>query len=524
MNSKEIKIFRRTLGLFICIQPILELMWLNNGTIGEVFGFSIPTLIRMVFMGILTLEWLYFGWNIKKLGGILIYGIILGIYFVIHNNHCIAFNTLKGDGLGYSSIDELFYIVRMMIPIGVIFFTVECHVDRKLFYRCAIIISMEIAILVLITNLLKISYGSYTNEVIKINFFDWFFTKKDMGYLMSASKGWFYSSIISTILVLTLAYLIFMFLKYEKNRYILAIWIQSVALYMFGTKAASISVIICLCLMIGCYIVLHTIKVENSWKWLAFLKIMVTFFAMIFVFIYSPCQRRLGFEENYLEERNEEEEKRKEENGDELGLEQISDEDITSIIEYFDKNKDYLSINLSMLEGQYNYKYDPVFWKKFVEDTVPAQRMQNRYLEERILQRIQDINDNSADKFWGIGFTRASSVYNLERDFLYQYYSMGSIGAFLLLGPYIIVLLWGMIKMIFPIKNCTLERCALTLGLGLTFFVAYYSGNVMESLGITIAIGFAEGYFVNTIIRKETDKNDTKDNSLYMGWWKRKTS
>ena len=85
MNSKEIKIFRRTLGLFICIQPILELMWLNNGTIGEVFGFSIPTLIRMVFMGILTLEWLYFGWNIKKLGGILIYGIILGIYFVIHN-------------------------------------------------------------------------------------------------------------------------------------------------------------------------------------------------------------------------------------------------------------------------------------------------------------------------------------------------------------------------------------------------------------------------------------------------------
>lgn len=505
MKYNKEQVFRGTLGVFICIQPILELMWLNNGTIGEILGFSVPTIVRLLFMGAIACEWLYCRGNIRKVLVVGLYGMLVCVYFVFHNIHCIDFTTLQGDNLGYSTVGELFYIVRMMIPICVLLFTVECQVSRKFFNACIVIVSMQISLLVIITNLFKISFGSYTNEVIKINFLDWFFSKKDIGYLMMASKGWFYSSIVSTILVTTLAYLIFLFFRNNQIKYILFICTQSMALYMFGTKAASISVLICVFLMLICYAILNVIKVEHNWNWMLFSKIAVVLMISIFIYNFSPCNRRIGFEENYLEERNEEEEKRKEEKKDESGLDDISENDTKAIVNYFNKYKDYLSINLAMLDGAYGYKYDPVFWKDFVEDTVPAQRMQNRYLEEEILKRIQKVNNNSLDNYLGMGFTRTSSIFNLERDFLYQYYSMGMIGVVLLLGPYILVLIWAMLKMAFPIRNCTLEKCALVLGLGLTFFVAYYSGNVMESLGITIVIGFVEGYLVNTIMRKETD-------------------
>lgn len=506
MKYNKEQVFRGTLGVFICIQPILELMWLNNGTIGEILGFSVPTIVRLLFMGALVCEWLYCRRNIKKVLIIGVYVMLLGLYFVFHNSHCIDFVTIQSDSLGYSAVGELFYIIRMMIPFMVFLFAVECHVDKKFFTKCIVLVSMQLTLVVIVANVLGFSYGSYTNERVLLSIIDWFIYPDKCTYLMTASKGLFYWSIVSTIVVLTFPYTIYRYLKNSSYYNYFLMILQGIAMFMFGTKATALSVFICLICMCVCYIALNIIRKGYLWSLYKLISIIVLTCMFGVIFKYSPCEQRMGFEEVYYEEKNEDEMKKKDK--EELignSLEQIPDDDTEQIIRYFDRNKDNLSISMSLLDGTFGYKVNPIFWKHFVQNTVPSERMQNRFVQEELLKELQKANNSDLDKILGMGFTRTSSIFNLERDFLYQYYSMGMIGVVLLLGPYILVLIWAMLKMAFPIRNCTLEKCALVLGLGLTFFVAYYSGNVMESLGITIVIGFVEGYLVNTIMRKETD-------------------
>ena len=57
------------------------------------------------------------------------------------------------------------------------------------------------------------------------------------------------------------------------------------------------------------------------------------------------------------------------------------------------------------------------------------------------------------DDWFGIGYTRTSNIYNLEKDFVYQYYSVGIVGVVLLLGPYIGILLFVMLRMLVHFKK-----------------------------------------------------------------------
>lgn len=52
-----------------------------------------------------------------------------------------------------------------------------------------------------------------------------------------------------------------------------------------------------------------------------------------------------------------------------------------------------------------------------------------------MLKRVKEINNNKLDNLFGITYSRTSKVFNLERDFLYQYYSMGIIGVLILIFP-----------------------------------------------------------------------------------------
>ena len=104
------------------------------------------------------------------------------------------------------------------------------------------------------------------------------------------------------------------------------------------------------------------------------------------------------------------------------------------------------------------------------------------------------------------GYTRTSNIYNLERDFLYQYYSLGIVGVVIFLGPYVGILLITMILMLVKFKKRgNIENCSLVLGVGLSLFLAYYSGNVMDNLGITIIMGMVLGMLLRINFRKEVE-------------------
>ena len=501
MVEKRQKYFLVLLCALIIIQPFLDIMWLNDGTVPEIFGFTVPTLVRMLMVAVLGVFSFFVIHFNRKYSFLLLYGAVVLVYFVLHHLHCSSgFQSLVPGDFGYNVFGELFYLVRMCIPLAIIFFTYNSSINRKIFEKCVVITSLIMSVSMIITNIFKIAFGSYTSLKIDGNIIDWFLNPDAFVSNQLASKGVFYSSITSTVLVLFYPYLLYLFFRKKKVKYLIVAVLQSVALFMVGTKATSLSSVIVTVLMVLVYLFVTLIKRDFKIS----KKVCpgcVFFLALNFILVgVAPATSKMQFDMEYSKEIDEEQDKL---DGKEYDL---SEEDTQEIIDFFDDNYKYLSINEQFLKESYPYKYDPVFWYEFYASNVPSQRMQNRVVEEEMLKRVKEINNNSLDDWFGIGYTRTSNIYNLEKDFVYQYYSMGIIGVLLLLGPYIGILLFIMGRMLrYFKKQVTVLNCALVLGIGLSLFLAYYSGNVMENLGVTIGLGFIFGFLLKDNLKGHGD-------------------
>lgn len=498
MAEKRQKYFLMLLCGLIVIQPFLDVMWLNDGSVPEILGFTIPTLVRMLMVAVLgVFSFFVIRFN-KKYLFMVLYGILIIIYFVIHHFHCSSdFQSLVPGGFGYSFLSELFYIVRMCIPIAIIYFTYNSVINRKSFEKCVITTSLIMSVSMIIANIFKIAFGSYTSVKIDGNIIDWFVNPDAFVSNQLASKGFFYSSITSTVLVLFYPYLLYLFFKHKKVRYFAVAALQSIALFMVGTKATSLSSVIVTVLMILVYLFVTLIKRDYKISKVALAGCAFFLILNSVLMAVAPATSKMEFDAQYSKDIDEDID------GTSKDYD-LTEEDKEEIIAFFDENYAYLSINEEFMLKSYPYKYDPVFWYEFYADHVPSQRMQNRIVEEEILKRVKEVNDNKMDDWFGIGYTRTSNIYNLEKDFVYQYYSVGIVGVVLLLGPYIGILLFVMLRMLVHFKKrVTVFNCALVLGIGLSLFLAYYSGNALENLGVTIALGFAYGFLLKENQKKQ---------------------
>lgn len=497
MQKKVEKIYFSVLLVLVIIQPILDIMWLNDGTIPEILGFTVPTIVRMMLVAVLAiLSFVVIKFNRKYLWFILYAGLI-GVYFIAHHYSCTKFQSLVPGNFNYSMVGEAFYIVRMCIPLAIVYFSYNSKLNEKTFNKSIITISLLMSSSAIITNIMKIAFGSYTSEHIAGNIFDWFMNHAAFTSNQLSSKGIFYSSITSTVMVMLYPYLLYLFLARKKIGYFVVAVMQGIALFMFGTKATTFSVIIVSVIMAAVYLFCGIIKKDYALSKIAVLGLILIIAGNFVIYSVSPALIKMDFDKEYAAERDEDTEYQKEYD--------LSDEKKQEIIEFFDNNYHYVSIKEDFLLESYPYKYDPIFWYRFCDEHVPSQRMQNRIVEEKILQRVKEVNSNSLDKWLGIGYTRTSNIYNLEKDFVYQYYSMGILGAGLLVGPYVIFILIMIIIMLWKFKKkCTLENCSIVLGVGLTCCLAFYSGNTLENLGITIILGFVIGYAWKRNFQKES--------------------
>ena len=501
MNKKNEKIFLTLLIVLILVEPILDLMWFNNGIIPEIFGFTLPTLVRMgliAVLGVLSFRVIEFN---KKYLFLLVYVTLIIIYFAGHQYNCMNFQSLVPGNFNYSMWAEMLYVVRMCIPIAVIYFTYNCKISETIFEKCIVAVSVFMSASVVITNILKIAYGSYTSKRIEGNIFDWFLNGDHFVSNQLASKGFFYSSITSTVMVLLYPYLLNIYMKKRKARYLVIALLQGIALIMFGTKATSFSAIIVSVLMFLMYLFIGIVKRDFKINKYVCMGVLVIIACNMLLFKVSPSYSKMQFDNEYSKEIDEEKDAKEY---------QLSEDNKEEIIEFFAENYHYVSIKEDFLTDSYPYKYDPLFWYEFCDKNVPSQRMQNRIVEEEMLKRVKEINANQEDDWFGIGYSRTSNIYNLEKDFIYQFYSMGSLGVLLLLGPYILIILLIMGLMLWKYKRrFTLFNCSLILGLGLVCCLSYYSGNVMENLGITIVMGFVMGYLLKCnfgkVILEETN-------------------
>lgn len=496
-NIKYIsKIKYYLLILFIIIQPILDIHYLYTKKVVSIIGFSPSTIIRVIIVTILALMTVI-TLRDKKIWSVIIgYLLLILVYTIFHIINTKNLYTLVPDNLGYSIIGEIFYIVRMLIPLIIIIITINTKVDRKDYERVIKIVLLSISLTIVISNILKISLVSYGNGIIKENIFGWFTGAYEIyEYSDLASRGFFNSANqISALLILLLPIMLTIYSYQQNIKNLLIIILTLISMVMLGTKVALYGAIIDMIIYFLVLVFMIIIKKDKIFSKKIFYLFGISVFIIGTLYKFSPVVNRPSLEENYgnveevvqIEELNE--------------YQKNNEND--KVIEFIKNNYELAKIKDDFIINSYPYNYDPEFWINVFEMPL-IKRRDWRLLELKMHQRVMDINNNPNDKWLGIGFTRSEHLFTLERDFIAQYYSMGMLGVILLLGPYVLIIIACFIKILLRFKEKFDIRNSITcLTVVFVLGASINSGNVMDCLTITIILGFIIGKLTEDIFLK----------------------
>lgn len=523
---------------FIVIQPLLDTYYLYTDKVVNMFGFSPSTIIRVGITALLVILTLLTLKDKKSWIFIVSYIVIVGIYTIFHLVNAQAFKSLVPGNFNYSVINEILYIVRLMIPLCIVFITYNMKISKNDFDRTIKIVLILISGTIVVTNILKISLSSYTNEVIKDNIFGWFIgAYEQYNYSALASKGIFnFANQISALLVLLLLAMLAIYARKNNIFNLIIILTTIIAMIMLGTKVALFGCIIDIGIFIFIIIFIRLFKREKilNYKIALMLGLVIIVIGTLIgkapalnreqvshyvrinnskVEIQSADEESVNNEESKSNTEKEESKDMPDEENKTIENQEIPNENIViqpdrdnkkSMISYIEKNYKNLMVNEHFITKSYPYQYDPEFWVDIINLPV-VDRLNWRNLEQKMLQRVMDINDNPMDKWLGITFSRTQNIYNLERDFVSQYYSIGILGIIVLIGPYIILSIACMIKMLISFKEkFTLFNTLCGLGIVFLLGVSYYSGNVLDALTVTIILAFILGKLIDTVFVEQS--------------------
>lgn len=519
---------------FIVIQPLLDTYYLYTDKVVNMFGFSPSTIIRVGITALLVILTLLTLKDKKSWIFIVSYIVIVAIYTIFHLANAQDFKSLVPGNFNYSVINEILYIVRLMIPLCIIFITYNMKISKDDFDRVIKIVLILISGTIVVTNILKISLSSYTNEVIKDNIFGWFNgAYEQYNYSALASKGIFnFANQISALLVLLLLVMLAIYVRKNSIFNLIIILTTIIAMIMLGTKVALFGCIIDMGIFVFMIIFIRLFKHEKILNYKIVLMLGLVTIVISTLIGKTPALNReqvshyvrvnnskveiqSADEESKPNTEQDEESKPNIEQDENKATEnqEIPNENIViqpdrnnkkSMISYIEKNYKNLMVNEYFITKSYPYQYDPEFWVDIINLPV-VDRLNWRNLEQKMLQRVMDINDNPMDKWLGITFSRTQNIYNLERDFVSQYYSIGILGILVLIGPYIILSIVCMIKMLISFKqNFTLFNALCGLGILFLLGVSYYSGNVLDALTVTIILAFILGKLIDTVFIEQS--------------------
>lgn len=489
MSKKFIKL----LYYFILLQPFLDLYWFYHGKLANILPFTLPTIIRI--FAVFVLIGLFFRQkdrtkDILKNKWLLSYIALLFIYCLMHLWHVKNFNSINPTNYNYSFIGESFYLVRMMLPLIIIYLTNKAQITSKLFQKSIYFLSLFFAGCIVITNFFIISLRSYEHGKISANIFMWFFDS-NIGYSHMASKGFFnFTNTIGAILFMLLPLLIYYLLTDFDKKIMLILALHALGMIELGTKVAAIGLIGGILAGIVTYLIhIFIIKnVKKNWPALIFLIAIETISLAILPF--GPAIQRYNYEIKLAKASDHDLSSEKKELKEGLTQAKTKTQKDAFLKKFIAKNYHAYALNKRFVFKSYPYQYDPEFWLMIMQK--PGQtRMQNRYIELAMLKKVEQTNNNKLDKVLGISYQRQTNIFNLERDFLSQIFSLGYLGMLLFIGPYLLIVFFGFIKWF---KQRTYLRSSLLLATSFMLFSAFYSGNVMDFLTASLVLAWICGY------------------------------
>ena len=474
--------------LFVVIQPILDIHYLYTEKVVNAIGFSPSTIIRIIIIGVLGILTILTLRDKKAWILIGIYLALIGIYTTFHILNARDFYTLVPNDLGYSVIGELFYIIRMLIPMAVIFITMTTDISKKDYEKAIKIILLLISLSIITSNIFKL-----------------------------ASRGPFNSANQLSALLCLLLPIMFGIYTYDKKvSNLVTILLTILSMIMIGTKVALYGSII----VVALYVIMIAVAKLLKQDILVDKKIVSIVGLSIFIigvlYAKSPSINRGMVENSYKSNAEKQEEKEEineytDENQNNNQNQEISKKQ--EMVEYIKENFIDAKIKYDFITQSYPYIYDPEFWIEIMKLPV-NERTDYRFLELKMYQRVKQINNNKNDDLFGISFTRSEQLFTLERDFVYQYYTMGLIGVILLLGPYVLIAFGCSFRIALELRKKFNVKYAMTcFGTIFILAVSVYSGNIMDALTITIILAFILGKLAKDLF---IENKEIENKNLYI--------
>ena len=466
--------------VFLVIQPIFDL---------KIFYNSISTLIRVVIIFGFFSYYFLTSKNKKKYL-LIIYPLVIGIYFIFHHINALGFKSLVPGNFNYSIIKEGLYFIKMLCPFLLIYCLYKANFSKEVILNIIKILVLIISSIIVISNLFVFSYGSYSDQTIKANFLSWF-AANEYSYQDLASKGLFeYANQIGAILLMFLPFSLYSFLKNRKNIDLFVLIINIFSMFLLGTKVSVLGVFMVFFYTVITYMFYAKIISKQKLVFTPFISSAVVILIYILILFNNPIFIRINEDKVIATSST-----------SVLTVEpSTNDVKVSNVVENTTVSNQSNASNFNNLENLYTdlqikkefitqnypYEYDSEFWMKIFDEPL-SNRVNYRFIEQSMIERIVEINNNKYDKYLGITNTRLQNVFNIERDFVVQYYALGIIGLILVFLPYLLLLLCYFYKGISTKLHClNVENLLAFISILITFGVSYLSGNLLNSLSFTL--------------------------------------
>ena len=521
-NEKVKKIMVYLFIGYMIAQPLFDIFWLYSDNLIAIFKFSPSTIIRMIIMGILFLTSFIWLKDNRKYKVLIIASVIYIIYAIFHHLNSLNFYVPYGNFDNYSFLKEMFYLIRMIMPLLIIFITYEKKLSFKYFKMIVVYVALIFSCTMVLTNFLGValaSYGGGTHQI-KATFFEWFLssTYSKYQYLDVASKGIFHmANQVSGVLVCLLPILIFIYFSKPNFLHTLTLCLTILSMMMLGTRVASVGWIAICIVMFLIYLFFVFIKKEIGLKKNALIIFILLMIAFIIILPYSPVMNR-----TYINDSSQQVESNIEETDSKIALkkfkkyvkekesEKLSDKEKRQLknekINFIKNSYNTFGVDRTFIEEIYPYTDDPDFWLNEYE--IPFKdRADHRQLKIDITKHIININNNNWDYVVGMSFTRLrnASCY-MENDIYVHLYSIGIIGILLFIFPYFAILCYSLFKMFKDYKNkFTFLNVSLAGSIVLVFFAGIMSGNVFDEWICTLFLGLICGFLLININQKNKE-------------------
>jgi len=494
-NGKSINII---IFVFLIIQPFLEIHWLYHfDGIERTFILSPSTLIRLLTFLLLFIVFIV---DKKKYKEFIMISAVFIFYSIMHHSFASNTNFFLSDT--YSFIREMFYLIRLAIPIYLIYFLIFYKLENKTIEKGSYICAYIFGVIMLVTNILMIALPAYPFGTVEGNIFHWFIGGEGLHFEELTTRGIFnqanqLSGFLTLLLPILLYYLYKSFSIVKVGGVILII----LSMFMLGTRVSSWSVLIIGVVMLGIYIFMALIKkIEIDKKILIGNAVIICF--SIFVFMFSPIQARDSlFPTEPTFESDEERERILTQIDIYLTMNESEINDVHKEIGIFVRDINYNFHVPTIFIEMFPPEEVPRFWLEFFINTEPERLADFRVIHSAMVTAIHEEYGDLRTRLFGFSYsaTFENGMY-LERDIIVHIFYVGIIGTLLFIGPFIAIILYGIYKVLrYQKEMLTHENLTYILAMSLTILVSLFSGNMLDIFIVTMPLAIVSSLLLKNI-------------------------